>query len=148
VNPNRVDFLVDLAYGVLLFLSIVLILTVGTVAGIMFGLGALISYVVHVVWKMSRFDPAWMTEEITENIEETLTEEVTENVEEQVTEEVAETLSAEIAAIIDQLEAVNERVDRRPHAAEIEDPVGGVADGDEADAEADRSNAEPSGNDR
>lgn len=205
MNPNRVDFLVDLAYGALLFLSIVLIVTVGTNAGIMFGLGALISYVVHVVWKMSRFDPAWMTEEVTENIEETLTEEVTEsvgeqvteevtenveeqvtenfgaevaesveeqvteevaenveaqvteevaeNVEEQVTEEVAEsveeqvtesveeTLSEEIAAIIDQLEEVNERVDRRPRAEEVEEGVGGTADGNEA--EADRPNAEP-----
>ena len=78
MNPNRVDFLIDLAYGVLLFFAIVLIVYVGTGIGIAFGLGALVSYIIHVGWKMARFDPQWMTEQMTESIEETLTDEVTE----------------------------------------------------------------------
>jgi shikimate kinase len=144
MNPNRVDFLVDLAYGVLILFSVGLILALGTNVGVAFGIGALVSYVVHVVWKMARFDPEWMTREVTEKVEETLTEEVTEevteSVEEAVTTEVAEevtekveqtvteevtenverTLSEEVDDIIAQLEQVNQRVDRRPRADEIE----------------------------
>jgi len=90
MNPNRVDFLVDLAYGVLILLAVVLILLLGTDVGVAFGIGALVSYVIHVVWKMARFDPEWMTQEVTEKVEETLTEEVTESVEQTVSEEVEE----------------------------------------------------------
>ena len=153
MNPNRVDFLIDLAYGVLLFFAIVLIVYVGTGIGIAFGLGALVSYIIHVGWKMARFDPQWMTEQVTESIEETLTEEVTEsvgekvteevtqNVEETVTEEVTEsveaTLSEDIDSIIDRLEEVNERIDRRPRKDEIEESVGEVTEdaADERDGE-------------
>jgi preprotein translocase subunit SecF len=148
MNPSRVDFFVDLAYGVLILLSVGLILVLGTNVGVAFGIGALISYVVHVVWKMARFDPEWMTEEVTEKVEETITEEmteevteeVTESVEKTVTEEVAEevtekveqtvteevtenverTLSEEVDDIIAQLEQVNDRVDRRPRTDQID----------------------------
>ncbi|MFB6195311.1 MAG: hypothetical protein ABEI80_04005 [Haloplanus sp.] len=144
MNPRRVDLLVDLAYGVIILIAVGLILAIGTSVGIAFGLGALVSYAVHVVWKMGRFDPEWMTQEVTEKVEETLTEEVTEEVTEsvertmteEVTEEVAEsveqtvteevtenverTLSEEVDDIIDQLERVNERVDRRPRADQID----------------------------
>jgi hypothetical protein len=157
MNPNRVDFLIDLAYGVLLFFAIVLIVSVGTGIGIAFGLGALVSYIIHVGWKMARFDPQWMTEQVTESIEETLTEEVTESVGEKVTEEVTEnvgekvteevtqnveekvaqevsesveaTLSEDIDSIIDRLEEVNERIDRRPRKDEIEAQVEGTTEG-------------------
>ena len=141
MNPNRVDFLVDLAYGVVILLSVALILTVGTGVGIAFGIGVLVSYVIHVVWKMARFDPEWMTREVTEKVEETLTEEVaeevTESVEQTVTEEVTEqveqtvtgevaenverTITDEINDIIQQLEQVNQRVDHRPRTDEIDD---------------------------
>jgi actin-like ATPase involved in cell morphogenesis len=163
MNPNQVDFLVDIAYGVLLLAAIVLIAAGSTGIGIAFGLGALVSYVIHVAWKMARFDPDWMTKEVTENIEESLTEEVsesvgekvteevTESVEEKVTEEVTEsvgekvteevteevtenveqTLSEEINTIVDQLEAVNERIDRRPRKEELDaDAVEAAADGE------------------
>jgi divalent metal cation (Fe/Co/Zn/Cd) transporter len=165
MNPNRVDFLIDLAYGVLLFFSIVLIVYVGTGIGIAFGLGALVSYVIHVGWKMARFDPQWMTEEVAENIEETITEEVTESVGEKVTEEVTEevtesvgekvtrevtenveeqvaqevtesveaTLSEDIDSIIDRLEEVNERIDRRPRTEEVEKRVAETAEAREDD---------------
>lgn len=182
MNPNRVDFLVDLAYGLLLLAAIILVATGSRGIGIAFGLGALVSYVVHVVWKMARFDPDWMTKEVTENIEESLTEEVsetvgekvTESVEEKVTEEVTEevgqkvseevesveekvaeevsesveekvaeevtenveeTLSDEIDTIVTQLEAVNERIDRRPRKDELDSET--VESADDADAETD-----------
>lgn len=141
MNPNRVDFFVDLAYGVVILLSVALILIVGTGVGVAFGIGTLVSYAIHVVWKMARFDPEWMTREVTEKVEETLTEEVTESVEQTVTEEVAEevtesveqtvteevtenverTISDEMNDIIEQLERVNQRVDRRPRTDEIDD---------------------------
>jgi hypothetical protein len=57
MNPNRVDFLVDLAYGLLLFAAISLFVVIGNQVGIAFGLGVLLSYILHVVWKMARFDP-------------------------------------------------------------------------------------------
>jgi len=179
MNPSRVDFMVDMAYGLLLLVAIVLIATGSTGIGIAFGLGALVSYAVHVAWKMARFDPDWMTKEVTENIEESLTEEVSENVGEKVTEEVTEsveekvteevtenvgekvtqevtesveekvaeevtqevtqevtenveqTLSDEIETIVDQLEAVNQRIDRRPRKEELDaEEVEAAADGD------------------
>jgi hypothetical protein len=145
MNPNRVDFLVDLAYGVVILLSVALILVVGTGVGVAFGIGAMVSYAIHVVWKMARFDPEWMTREVTEKVEETITEEVTEEVtesveqtvaeevteevtekvEQTVTEEVTEnverTIGEEMDDIIQQLEQVNERVDRRPRSDEIDE---------------------------
>lgn len=132
MNPNRVDFLTDIAYGGLIFLSVVLIVSAGTVVGVAFGFGVLVSYVIHVGWKMGRFDPEWMSEEVTENIEEKLTEEMTDDVEqrvaqevtEEVTQNVEETLSEEIDALVDKLEAVNKRVDRRPRANEVEGQLG------------------------
>jgi len=174
MSPNRIDFLIDVAYGVLLFISILLIVSVGTGVGVAFGLGALVSYIIHVGWKMGRFDPEWMSKKVTENIEETITEEVTESVGEKVTEEVTEnveetvarevtaevtesvgekvteevtenveqTLSEEIDAIIDRLEELNERVDRRPRTDEIEDKVSEIAKEREGDDHT-RSEEEP-----
>ncbi|WP_251343442.1 hypothetical protein [Haloplanus halophilus] len=146
MNPNRVDFLVDLAYGIVILSSVALILIpdAGTGVGVAFGIGALISYAIHVVWKMARFDPEWMTQEVTEKVEETLTEEMTEEVTEEVTESVEQTvaeevtekvertvteevtenvertISEEVDDIIEQLEQVNERVDRRPRSDQID----------------------------
>ena len=155
MKPSRIDFFVDVTYGVLLFLAIVLIVTVGTNVGIAFGLGALVSYIVHVVWKMARFDPQWMTETISESIEETLTEEVSETVEEQVTAEVTEsveeevtesvgeqvaeevtenveeTLSEEVDEIASKLDAVSERIDEK------DSTEGGGSRSDEATGGAD-----------
>ncbi len=144
MKANQIDFSVDLAYGILIFLAIVLILTVGTNIGIAFGLGALISYIIHVGWKMSRFNPEWMTQEMTEKVGETITEEVTKSVGEKVRQEVTEdveekvaekvthdveaALSSDIESIINQLQEVNERVEERPSRREIEEQFD---DGDE-----------------
>ncbi|SMO88101.1 hypothetical protein [Halorubrum cibi] len=103
MNPNRVDFVVDLAYGLMIFVAVVLFSVVGNQVGIAFGLGVLISYAIHVFWKMARFDPEWMTQEVTENVEETL--------------------KTEVDAVIERLEEVNDRVDRRPRADEVEEAV-------------------------
>ncbi|MFB6295817.1 MAG: hypothetical protein ABEH66_03130 [Halobacteriales archaeon] len=114
MNPSRADFVIDLAYGLVIFLSIVLIVTVGTETGIAFGLGALVSYVLHVGWKMARFDPEWMTQEVTENLEETITEEVTETVGDEITEtvgdEITETVGEEISETVG--EEITENVEK------------------------------------
>ena len=103
MNPARVDFIVDLAYGLMIFVAVMLIAFVGTTIGVAFGLGVLVSYAIHVGWKMARFDPDWMTQEVTENVEETL--------------------RLEVEAVIDRLEEVNDRVDRRPRTDEVEQTV-------------------------
>ncbi|MFC4988912.1 MULTISPECIES: hypothetical protein [Saliphagus] len=115
MNPARVDFVVDLIYGLLIFASIALIAVLGTRVGVAFGLGVLASYVVHVVWKMARFDPDWMTREVADEVEETVTEEVT--------EEVEQTVSQEVDEVIDRLEEINDRVDRRPRTEEVDERV-------------------------
>jgi divalent metal cation (Fe/Co/Zn/Cd) transporter len=99
MNPNRVDTIVDFTYGVLIFVAIALILTVGTAVGVAFGLGVLVAYTIHVGWKMARFDPQWMTEEATKTL----------------TEEVDEAMA--------RIEDVNDRVDRRPREDEVEETV-------------------------
>jgi hypothetical protein len=109
MKPRRVDYLTDLAYGVTIFVSVLLIIVVRNDIGIAFGLGVLISYAIHVAWKMARFDPQWMTEEVAENVEETLSE--------------------DIDKVIDRLETVNERVDRRPRTDEIQEAVDDIPDG-------------------
>lgn len=111
MKPRRVDYLTDLAYGSIIFVSVLLIIVVRTDIGISFGLGVLVSYAIHVAWKMARFDPEWMTQEVAENVEETLSEDIDE--------------------VIDRLEAVNERVDRRPRTDEIQDAVDDMTDGEE-----------------
>jgi hypothetical protein len=107
MRPSRIDALVDLAYGLMIFVSIVLIISVGTTVGFAFGFGVLVSYAVHVVWKMARFDPEWMTREVTE----------------EVTETVERTLEDQLDEIGTQLEEVNERIDRRPKSAEFEEKI-------------------------
>ncbi len=41
MNPTRVDFAVDLAYGIMIFAAVALIVAAGTGIGIAFGLGVL-----------------------------------------------------------------------------------------------------------
>jgi hypothetical protein len=69
LNPIRVDAIVDLGHGTLISLSIVLIATLDTNIGIAFGVGVFASYVIHVVWKMARFDPDWMNQAVGEAVE-------------------------------------------------------------------------------
>lgn len=102
MNPNRVDSLVDLSYGLLIFAAVALMVVVGTQTGIAFGLGVLVSYALHVVWKMGRFDPEWMTREVAQRVEEDLSEDVTESVEQSVTETVEESVAEDVAESVEE----------------------------------------------
>ncbi|AFZ72946.1 hypothetical protein SAMN05443661_103117 [Natronobacterium gregoryi] len=104
MNPRRVDAIIDLGYGVLIFVSVALIVSVGTLVGVAFGLGVLISYALHVVWKMARFDPDWMSQAVKETVGE------------QVEKRVDETVSEQLDAGQEQLETVDQRIDRRPRS--------------------------------
>lgn len=152
LNPVRVDAAVDLAYGALIALSIVLIMMVGTNVGIAFGVGVFASYVVHVVWKMARFDPDWMTRAVQESVEESVGETVEESVGETVEKSVSETVEETVGETVEkevgetveeavertvgeqldemqaEVKAVDERVDRRPREDEIEELIDGSSD--------------------
>lgn len=107
VNPARVDAIIDLAYGALIVLAIVMIATLEFGIGIAFGLGVFSAYILHVVWKMARFDPDWMTKTIEATVEET----------------VGETVEREVSKVQEQVQAVGDRVDRRPRADEVEEII-------------------------
>ncbi|WP_276254918.1 hypothetical protein [Halomontanus rarus] len=114
LNPVRVDAAVDLTYGALIALSIVLIMQVGTNVGIAFGVGVFASYVVHVVWKMARFDPDWMTRAVQESVEESVGETVEEQVGETVEESVSETVEEKVGETVEKSveESVGETVEK------------------------------------
>lgn len=127
MNPTRVDFVVDLAYGVALFVAIGLILVVGTSVGIAFGLGVLVSYVIHIGWKMARFDPDWMTSEVAKQVEDTVSEEV-----DQVAETVKQTVSEEVDQVAETVEQtvsedVTEEVEKTV-SRQVEETVGNEVD--------------------
>ncbi|WP_313692245.1 hypothetical protein [Halorarum halobium] len=113
VNPSRVDSIVDLTYGLLIAVSVSLIMIAGNAIGLAFGFGVLISYIIHVVWKMSRFDPDWMTtavkETVEETVDETVEEKVGETVEKTVDETVSETVEETVEKTVD--ETVSETVE-------------------------------------
>jgi O-antigen ligase len=90
MDPARADFVVDLTYGVLIFIAVGLIVQVGSDVGVAFGIGVLVSYIVHIGWKMSRFDPDWMTREVAEQVEETVSEGVRDTVSEEIEEAMGE----------------------------------------------------------
>ncbi|ELY59492.1 glutamate-rich protein [Natronococcus amylolyticus DSM 10524] len=151
LSPVRVDAAVDLAYGALIILSIILIATLEFGIGIAFGVGVFSAYVLHVVWKMARFDPEWMTQAVEETVEEAVEESVGETVGKQVEETVegsvgetveeaverqveetvgetvertvGETVGKQVEEVQAQVKAVDERIDRRPRAEEVEEIV-------------------------
>jgi hypothetical protein len=47
MDPARADFVVDLTYGVLIFVAVGLIVRVGSDVGVAFGIGVIVSYIVH-----------------------------------------------------------------------------------------------------
>ncbi|RKD93910.1 hypothetical protein [Halopiger aswanensis] len=129
MNPSRIDAIIDLAYGVLIFVSVVLIVIEGTRVGVALGLGVLVSYALHVIWKMARFDPEWMTREVEETVEEA----------------VEQTIGEQVGAVQDQIETVDERIDRRPREDEIEDLLEETVADDATDDAAGGDGAERSG---
>ncbi|WP_436909867.1 hypothetical protein [Halosimplex marinum] len=149
MSPVRADALVDLAYGGLIALSIVLIATVNTSVGVAFGVGVFAAYVVHVVWKMVRFDPDWMTrtveEAVEEQIESTMEETVEatmedtvearveatveDTVEQTVEESMEETVEAVERTMSDQLDEVQTRVESLDERIDGESRTGEASDG-------------------
>jgi citrate lyase gamma subunit len=115
VNPSRVDSIVDLTYGLLIALSVGLIVVVGTDIGLAFGFGVLVSYVLHVVWKMARFDPNWMTTAVKETVDETVEEKVGETVEKTVGETVEKTVGETVEKTVEAKvgEAVEKTVEEK-----------------------------------
>ncbi|RZH68845.1 hypothetical protein [Natrinema altunense] len=104
MKPRYLDAIIDLAYGGLIFVSVVLIVVEGTRVGLALGLGVLVSYALHVVWKMARFDPEWMTREVEETVEDA----------------VEQTIGEQVDTVQQRIETVDERIDRRPREDEIE----------------------------
>jgi len=97
VSPARVDALTDIAYGALIALSIVLIATLNVNdIGVAFGIGVFASYVIHVVWKMARFDPDWMTREVADQVGKEVEKSVGETVNKEVEKSVGETVNKEV----------------------------------------------------
>ena len=110
MNPRHVDALIDLTYGVLIFISIVLIVSVGLELGIAFGFGVLVSYAVHVIWKMARFDPDWMTATVEETVEETV--------------------EKQVGPVQDQVKTIEQRVEGRPTEDQVEEMIEETGEGD------------------
>jgi hypothetical protein len=129
LNPARVDALVDLAYGSLIALSVALIATLDTNVGIAFGVGVFASYIVHVVWKMARFNPDWMTQAVQETVEESIDE----TIEQRVEEALEPTLEGQLDEMQTQIEAIDERVDRRPREDERREPIDESAESKQRD---------------
>jgi hypothetical protein len=117
LNPLRVDAAIDLAYGGLILLAIALIATVEFGIGIAFGLGVFSAYVLHVVWKMARFDPDWMTSVVEGAMDETVEEAVEDSVERAVDarleQQVDETIGDQLDTVQAQVEAVDDRLTER-----------------------------------
>jgi len=134
LNPARVDAAVDLAYGALILLAVALIATVEFGIGIAFGVGVFSAYVLHVVWKMARFDPDWMTsvvgdavddsvervldeqvdDQVADSMERAVDDTVEQVVDERVAAQVDETIGDQLDAVQAQVEAVDERLDSAP----------------------------------
>lgn len=103
LNPVYVDAAIDVGYGLLILVAILLIATLEFGIGIAFGLGVFSAYVLHVVWKMARFDPDWMTSTVQATVEETVEQ--------------------QIGPVQEQLETVDERIGRRPREDQIEEII-------------------------
>jgi len=125
LNPARVDAAIDLAYGGLILLAIVLIATVEFGIGIAFAVGVFSAYLLHVIWKMARFDPDWMTSVIEDAVDDSM-EQVVEDTMEQAVEDTME------RAVDDSVTAaVDDRV-----ATQVDETIGDQLDTVQAHVEA------------
>ncbi len=131
LDPVRVDAAVDLAFGTLIVLAIVMIATLEFGVGMAFGIGVFSAYIVHVVWKMARFDPEWMTSVVQETVQETVGETVEETVEKTVEESVEATVGEQIETVQEQVKSVEERVERRPREDQVEELIEDTIDEDQ-----------------
>jgi len=115
MRPARIDAIIDFAYGGLILLAVVLIATLDIRVGLTFGLGSSPRMSLHVVWKMARFDPDWMTSTVQETVEEKSVERsVEETVGDTVEKQVEETVDKTVGDTVEQTvsETVEETVDK------------------------------------
>lgn len=66
MKPHAIDLLTDVMYGMLLVVSLLFLYYGNPVMGGAFGTGALLSWGLHLFWKMARYDPNWMKKAIKE----------------------------------------------------------------------------------
>ena len=119
LNPARVDAAIDLAYGALILVAIALIATVEFGIGIAFAVGVFSAYVLHIVWKMARFDPDWMTsvvedavdDAVGDSVERAVEDSMDQSVDERVAAQVDETVGDQLDTVQAQVEAVDDRLD-------------------------------------
>ena len=124
LNPARVDAAIDLAYGALILVAIALIATVEFGIGIAFVVGVFSAYVLHVVWKMARFDPDWMTSVVEDAVDDAMGDSVERAVDERVATQVDETVGDQLDTVQAQVEAVDDRLDTGSATAEATDEDG------------------------
>lgn len=119
---DKIDIYVDLTYGVLIASGMVAMIFLNNyLAAVAYGFGVLLSYCVHIGWRMARFDPD-VAEQIEERVEETVEDTVQQTVEENVEETVEETVEKSVEESVDEMqEQVEETVEET-----VEDTVDNV----------------------
>ena len=137
LNPARVDAAVDLAYGGLILLAIALIATVEFGIGIAFAVGVFSAYVLHVVWKMARFDPDWMTSVVEDAVDEAVGDSVEQAVEDSMEQTVDDTVEQAVEDSMEQTvdDTVEQVVDERV-ATQVDETIGDQLDTVQAQVEA------------
>lgn len=97
------DLHVDISYGILLFIGLgAIMLFQDVLPAVTFGIGIMLSYIVHFAWRMARFDPDRrdeLAETVESQVEESIDEQVEsvqESVEDTVKETVEETVEEKI----------------------------------------------------
>ena len=122
VDPRHVDAIIDIAYGALILLAIILIATLEFGIGIAFGLGVFSAYILHVIWKMGHFNSQFIVQAAEDSVSETIEKQVSE-VQSHVEDVIDETVEEELEEIHAEMRAVDERIERRPREDEIEELI-------------------------
>jgi len=120
LNPSRVDAAIDLAYGGLILLAVALIATVEFGIGIAFAVGVFSAYVLHVVWKMARFDPDWMTSVVEDAVDDSMEQAVEDTMERAMDDSVAAAVDDRVATQVD--ETIGDQLDTvQAHVEAVDD---------------------------
>jgi len=133
LNPARVDAAIDLAYGGLILLAIVLIATVEFGIGIAFAVGVFSAYLLHVIWKMARFDPDWMTSVIEDAVDDSMEQVVEDTMEQAVEDTMEQAVEDTMERAMD--DSVTAAVDDRV-ATQVDETIGDQLDTVQAHVEA------------
>lgn len=112
---SKVDMYVDLTYGALLLIgSGSIVFFNSNLPAVTFGVGVLLSYAVHVGFRMARFDPETET-----RIEETVGDVVEDGV-----SDIEETVEDRVSDLEESVDSVNEAVDA------VEDDISDIQSND------------------